>query len=413
MNSTNEVQCQELELFLQQLQELDIRRRQSVERQRARGDLFNIFDVLKKYKRDERYTHSAFMENLLNVNGNHGCGDAFLKAFIETMHITLPDGINTKNVETCCEYYIGPINGNYTEGGYLDILIQINSYAIVIENKVDAQDQPGQVMRYCNFLEKKYHGKGCVLYLTKYGTPPSDSSKGDKKEIINYLNISYREHILEWIGKCLAIAKNKPFVLSILKQYLHLIKEITNQNMEQKELDKLYKVASKYPEAAIALLWNADSISFMKYIYNHYVNPIFAAFAEKNDLIYDEFVTKSLGNVKGKGLCFRRDTWMEYAIFVWSDSSGYYDWSCFYDGVSPYLENGAKHQIAMEDRIKLDCMIDEPTDSFPYGSSYLSKYKDWNGDTVLDMLNGKFTTFIIERVKVILEEVEKRKLLIP
>ena len=408
----NKIYDKELELLLQQLQQLEIRRRQSVERQRIKGNLFNVFDVLKKYKRDERYTHSAFIGNLLNVKGEHGCGDAFLNAFIETLHISLPNGINTDDAETCCEYYIGPINSNYTEGGFLDVLVQLNGYAIVIENKVDAQDQPGQVMRYCIFLDKKYHGNGRVLYLTKYGTPPSDNSKGDKEENVNYLNISYREHITKWIEKCIAIAKNKPFVLSILKQYLHLIKEITNQNMEQTEIDKLYKIAAKYPEAAIALFWNADCISFMKYIYNQYVNPLFADFAKKNDLVYDEFITRPLGNAKGKGFCFRRENWKQYAIFVWSDCTGYYDWTCFYDGVSPFLEYGAAI-IATKDRIKLDCMTDEPTDGFPYGSSYLSKYKDWNGDTVLDMMNGEFTACIIERVKVILEEVEERKLLIP
>ena len=90
----NEKQCKDLELLLQQLQQLEIRRRQSVERQRAKGNLFNIFDVLKKYKRDERYTHSAFIGNLLNVNGTHGCGDAFLKKYIDS-------GINYLGLDIC------------------------------------------------------------------------------------------------------------------------------------------------------------------------------------------------------------------------------------------------------------------------------------------------------------------------
>ena len=58
-------------------------------------------------------------------------------------------------------------------------------------------------------------------------------------------------------------------------------------------------------------------------------------------------------------------------------------------------------------------MTDEPTNNLPYGWSYLSKYRDWNGETVLDMINGKFAAAIVERVKVILCEVEKRKLRIP
>lgn len=400
-------ECNEMELLLKQLQEFETHRRQNIEKERAKGNLFNVFDVLEKCKRDERYTHSAFIGNLLNENAEHGCGNAFLKAFIETMPISLPDGINTKGGETCCEYYIGPINDNYTEGGFLDVIVQLKGYAIVVENKVDAKDQPGQVMRYCNYIDKTQHGNGCVLYLTKFGKAPSDNSIGDKKEGVDFVNISYKKHITEWLEKCITIAENKPFVLSILKQYLQLIKEITNQNMEQEELNKLYEVASNYPEAAVALLWNADRISFMKYIYKEYVNPSFEDFAKKNGLIYDEFVTKSLGDDYGHGFCFRRESWKNYAIFIWSDD----DWTYFFDGVSSYEKDYIK--IAMEKRLKLDCMTDEPTDAWPYGSTYLSKYKDWNGDTVLDMINGKFATFVIERIKVILDEIERRELLIP
>lgn len=400
-------ECNEMELLLKQLQELETHRRQNIEKERVKGNLFNVFDVLERCKRDERYTHSAFIGNLLDENAEHGCGAAFLEAFIETIHISLPDGINTKGGETCCEYYIGPINDNYTEGGFLDVIVQLKGYAIVVENKVDAKDQPGQVMRYCNYIDKTQHGNGCVLYLTKFGKAPSDNSIGDKKEGVDFVNISYKKHITEWIEKCITIAKNKPFVLSILKQYLQLIKEITNQNMEQEELNKLYEVASNYPEAAVALLWNADRISFMQHIYERNVNPSFEAFANKNGLIYDEFVTKSLGDDYGHGFCFRRESWKNYAIFIWSDD----DWTYFFDGVSPYEKDYIK--IAMEKRLKLDCMTDEPTDAWPYGSTYLSKYKDWNGDTVLDMINGKFATFVIERIKVILDEIERRELLIP
>lgn len=44
------------------------------EEKRKRGELFNIFNVLD-LRTNEVRTHSAFIAELLNPDGNHGLGD--------------------------------------------------------------------------------------------------------------------------------------------------------------------------------------------------------------------------------------------------------------------------------------------------------------------------------------------------
>ena len=68
--------------LLNHVQLLETKRLQKVEEERKRGEWFNVFNVLG-VSTDEVRTHSRFIAELLNPQGSHGCGDEFLKAFIE------------------------------------------------------------------------------------------------------------------------------------------------------------------------------------------------------------------------------------------------------------------------------------------------------------------------------------------
>ena len=50
------------------------------------GENFNLFRLLK-IEASEVRTHSAFIAELLNPQGSHGQGDAFLKCFIQIFEI--------------------------------------------------------------------------------------------------------------------------------------------------------------------------------------------------------------------------------------------------------------------------------------------------------------------------------------
>jgi hypothetical protein len=108
---------EDLEKLLQQISKIVEKDEIKKEEQRKRGERFNIFNVLNLTS-DEVRLHSAFLAELLNVNGSHGCGDVFLKAFIEEMNLQdLDFEVQGSNVET--EESIGI--KTETEGGRIDI----------------------------------------------------------------------------------------------------------------------------------------------------------------------------------------------------------------------------------------------------------------------------------------------------
>lgn len=205
---------------------------------RERGEYFNIFNVLGLTTNETRL-HSALLAELLNPKGSHGMRDKFLELFIKELY---PD-FASKDAKVCIEHYAGCINEDYTEGGRIDILIKSadEQQAIIIENKIYASDQCNQLLRYANYASKTF-SKHKILYLTLEGVA-SESSLG--KEKIEYHPISYKTNILQWLYACHKEVANKPLVRETIAQYITLIKQLTNQIMEDKERNEIVEIATK------------------------------------------------------------------------------------------------------------------------------------------------------------------------
>lgn len=198
------------------------------------GEKFNIFSILKM-ERKENETHSAFISELLNPNGTHLKGNAFLRLFLSVLE---NDTIDIDSAKVKTEHYIGKKDIEKKTGGRIDIYIwDVKGNTISIENKIDAGDQDVQVKRYHN------HNKGnnTVYYLTDYGKNPSDNSKDELKANDDFFNISYKKEIIDWLQLCLQESYDSPILRESIKQYMILVKKITNtmENKEQKELDDI------------------------------------------------------------------------------------------------------------------------------------------------------------------------------
>lgn len=226
-------------------------KKQRIEKER-RGDFFNIFSILK-VERNEVYTHSAMLCELLNPKGSHGMSDKFLSLFLEEIplrRIYDINQLNTKNASINKEFSIGPINRKKEKGGQIDILIEFKAsdyspeYAIVIENKIDARDQEAQLARYYHYLIDNYPKKNfTILYLTKFGNPPSAISIGKHHQKNKpYWNcISYSYDIQKWQKKCLDVSGEILPVKETLKQYSNLINKITDKELNMADNKKLIR----------------------------------------------------------------------------------------------------------------------------------------------------------------------------
>jgi hypothetical protein len=204
-----------------------------------RGEHFNIFSVLNM-EHKENATHSAFLAELLNPEGSHKMGNLFLNHFLKT--IQYPDELDVQTTTVCVEKHIGTRNDKEKTGGRVDIFIEDkNQNTICIENKIYAGDQPAQVERYVNFNKDK----NTVYYLTLKGEEPSDASKGKlSSDQLDYYCISYSVTIIQWLGQCLKETVEQPILRETIRQYIHLIKKLSNQlfdSIMEKEVDDLIK----------------------------------------------------------------------------------------------------------------------------------------------------------------------------
>lgn len=219
-----------------------------------RGECFNIFEIMKAQS-DEVHTHSALIACLLNPKGNHGCGKAFLEAFLDIIKQCRKDGTepdyffeDTSEVCTYEEYNIGGVSDDFEYGGRIDILLENSvkdgKQAIIIENKIYAQDGEKQLYRYKKHAEQ--YKKYIILYLTLDGHAPAECSTkggdGVMKEGKDFYCISYREHIIDWLKCCKEKAASIPVVRETITQYLDLILKLTHQNMENTTKEDLMKL---------------------------------------------------------------------------------------------------------------------------------------------------------------------------
>ncbi|MEI7839617.1 MAG: PD-(D/E)XK nuclease family protein [Methylococcaceae bacterium] len=199
--------------------------------QKKAGERFNIFSITDIERREVK--HSAMIAELLKPQGRHGQGDKFLIEFLKIVMPTHPfTGIEKEKAKISTEK-------SFAGFGKVDILIVLDNHAFIIENKIDALDGDRQLERYKKILDTYFKGKtGHLIYLTKYGS----EAKEDSHCGVDYLRISYKNHILTWLNSCIDTLKMPQKVEYALKQYQDLIKKITGQSMTHELKNELVEI---------------------------------------------------------------------------------------------------------------------------------------------------------------------------
>jgi hypothetical protein len=216
--------------------------RKEQEEKENSGECFNTFKILGVQKNEVRL-HSAFLSEILNPSAVHGLCDYFLKPFVRDI-AKIEIELDTKNAEVSVEQSIGAISEDGKNGGRFDIAIKFNNpdYLILIENKIDAGDQISQLQRYNNYAKKNYKENYKILYLTVDGHNPSRLSLGNSN--VPYSCISYKKDIKNWLKKCIEKIETRPFVDISVRQYIDVIEELTNteleDNMEKEIIEMIY-----------------------------------------------------------------------------------------------------------------------------------------------------------------------------
>jgi hypothetical protein len=197
----------------------------------------NFFRILGLQNKE--LIHSKFLAFLLNPKGSHGCQHIFLDEFIKILD---KKGANI-NSFACAKVRTEisqKINRKENAGGRIDILIfnkEPNRH-IIVENKIYAADQHTQLQHYHNT-----HKNAILVYLTLDGKKAGRESLGSLEEK-DYIRLSYKDDILEWLANCMHIIEmGKPKFL--IHEYRILIENMTK---EAKKRDELIPILTKDEE---------------------------------------------------------------------------------------------------------------------------------------------------------------------
>jgi hypothetical protein len=376
----------ELNKFLNEvnviLQQEKIKKEESLKR----GERFNMFETLGVAHYE--VTHSSILASFLNPKELHGQGDMFLKLFFST--IGDETGLDTANSNVYTEFS--------NEEGRIDILIEDNNNkAVIIENKIYAGDQDAQLIRYNRFANNKYKKGFSIYYLTLAGDEASEKSA----KTVQYKCISYAQDIINWLEQCIKESATTPMIRETLVQYKNHIKQLTNQDMEAINKEKLMEVMVANSEA-VAAICNTQN-EYKQYVYLTIVKPKFEEYCQKNHLLFED---SNLFEGSGeRGFFFRKEEWKSAAIWFYTERAGEKD---FYWGVSNYEGDALKVE-----KIQLDCISGPITDYWPYGYKYLSQYRNWDMNTLSEMVNGNYVKYITDLVNKALEEIDRKNLPMP
>lgn len=205
------------------------------EKQKQRGlNSYNILTSVLK-KSDEVRLHSRMIFSFLNPHGTHYQSNLFLDKFLEILNIN-DFSIDTKGCLV------------YTEYKNIDLYVTDGTKHIIIENKIYAGDQKNQIERYIEIIKEENHSLEMhdilVIYLSLDRIHPSKDSLGnliiennflvkDSENISLFKSIHYKNEILEWLNLCQYEIQNISNLNEAFKQYIDVVKMITNQYKEK------------------------------------------------------------------------------------------------------------------------------------------------------------------------------------
>lgn len=335
----------------------------------ATGGRFNLFRIFGVDHYEN--THSAILAELLNPNGTHGLKHKFIESFIETLNIE--ELINDFDYENCTvktEFDI--INGR------IDILIRdIHNKALIIENKIYAQDQWEQLKRYNRFALNEFGDNNYViLYLTLSGNEASAQSSKN----VNYIQISYSFDIIDWLNKCVEIAARYPIVRESIIQYINHLKILTNQDMNTKNKEEIVKLLTIPDNIEAAFIISQNITAVKEYIVYEHFNKALKEIAEELNLVSIPIES----NVIYSGFGFNVPNWKYFKIYFEFDGSNFMKLG--------YMLKLINNEIKCpEEIVKVlypNFKRHNNNGSLPFGWTYLEKYQDWNVDALKAILSG-------------------------
>ena len=194
-----------------------------------RREPFNVFKAIRKSE-DEVNLHSRFLHALLSHRDGEG-RRPYLRKFLSSIEATAGFRWDAEDAVVRREHR------------NIDLLVTHGNsdWAVVIENKVWAGDQPGQLGRY--YCEVRQYRRRVVLYLTPDGRQPEEQSaeykSGGEVRKAPFECISYPDDILPWLVHCQQLACDQPSLRESIAQYRSVVEQLTGRSQGGPYMEKL------------------------------------------------------------------------------------------------------------------------------------------------------------------------------
>lgn len=361
------------------------------------GEEFDVFSVVGLWD-EEVKLHSAIIAELLDPHGSHGAGDFYLKQFLHILECDdFPlDAKRVKPNSKITERYIGP--KTETTGGRIDIIIEGEKHALIIENKPGNEDQKRQLLRYHNYVDKNYEDS-ILVYLTKDGREASDYSTGGKR--FNYKCLSYKD-ILSWLNNCSCKGLPNTNVKAVINQYKLHIKKVLGNTMDEYNSKKLLKLLTQKNNALAVKEVLCMKEQWLESIVKTYLFDPLGVYAQSKKMTYV---------INGSHFYIYKDSWDSYGVFLWPEK----EWELYRVGVSWYgdaLPN-RKNRIFKKDYSKMFCWSEEPDEDWPYGWESLPSDMRCFFENADKIINGDVLKWVEQKFDEILNEIKENKLRMP
>lgn len=181
---------------------------------------FSLFSVLRSSS-DEVRLHSRFLAFLLDPSATHNQGAALLNLLLKRVGI---QNFDSENAIVEVEYQS------------IDILVRNQSkQAVIIENKIYADDQDEQLWRYHQRMQVEGYREIWTTYLTLDGAEPSEQSSKSLPVIL----LSYEAEIIAWLKDCIPLVAREPGVRESVFQYIELLQKLTSCDQGEIYMSKL------------------------------------------------------------------------------------------------------------------------------------------------------------------------------
>lgn len=214
---------------------------QTEQKQQGLND-FNLLSSVLSVN-DEVRLHTRFIYSLLTPKGKHYQGTRFLGLFLDA--IGRQDWLDLTSVTVLKEHCPGG------QGDQIDLWITDGKRQIVIENKLNAQDQQRQVARYLeviNATDPAQADDTLFIYLTKNRQTPSAFGLGgltvchqtlrllntNRQPVAHYQNLSYRRNtrlnnIHTWLESCVNAVDQQSNIAWALQDYQAVVERATKE----------------------------------------------------------------------------------------------------------------------------------------------------------------------------------------